>query len=109
MACVCVPPFLRTYITAQAQNLERSWLGTPAARLPVNLARYGQLKSWLDPQAERALLQQTSALRLSPTTETGTDFGFEWPEFRTVNEVIIQFDGKVPDAATVFVEYWDSD
>jgi hypothetical protein len=103
LACVCVPPLLRTYITAQAQNTERSWLGAPAAGLPVNLARYGQLRSWLDPQTGRALLRQTGALRVAP----GADFGFEWPEFRTVNEVMIQFADKVPDAASVSVEYWD--
>ncbi len=115
LACLCTPPLLREHLTAQAENSQCCWLGKPSAGQVVNLARYGQLKSWLNPQSAIAFQQASGKLSLMPPRADQTkadlgaqaDLGVEWPEFRTVHEVSIQFATSPPDPATIFLEYWN--
>ena len=109
LACLCTPPLLRDHIIAQAPNLQCCWLGKPSAGQVVNLARYGQIKSWLNPQSAITAQQPsgTLSLRVSQGNQTQADIGVEWPEFRTVREVMIQFATNPPDAATIYLEYWN--
>jgi hypothetical protein len=109
LACLCTPPLLREHITGQTQNSHCCWLGEPSAGQVVNLARCGQLRSWLSSKIPSNFQQQSSILRLSPSpgNELQADVGFEWPEFRTVHEVMVRLASKPPDAATIFLEYWD--
>ena len=109
IACICTPPLLREYVTGQALNSQCCWLGEPSAGGVVNLARYGQIKSWLNPESPSTYRQQSSVGRfLSPReNRSEADIGFEWSEFRTVHEVIIRFVKNPPDVASLFLEYWD--
>jgi hypothetical protein len=107
LACLCTPPLLRQRITAQAQNWQ--WLGKPSAGQVVNLARCGQIKSWLSSKIPGNFQPQSSVLRVSasPGKELQADVGFEWPEFRTMKEVMVRFASTPPDPKTLFLEYWD--
>jgi hypothetical protein len=109
LGCVCTPPLLRADLAALAQNAQRSWLGRASAGQAVNLARYGQLKSWLNPDVVSSLPEKSGALPLSSLHGNGSqaDVGFEWPEFRTGREVMIRFAANPPDDAKVFLEYWN--
>ncbi|MEO6965712.1 MAG: hypothetical protein ABI076_07410, partial [Acidobacteriaceae bacterium] len=109
LGCVCTPPLLRAHLAALAQSSQRSWLGKAASGQTVNLARYGQFQSWVNPDGVNGLHERAEAFPLSSLRGKGydADFGFEWPEFRTVREVMIRFAATPPDAAKVFLEYWD--
>jgi hypothetical protein len=82
---------------------------------PVDLARYAEAKSWLSPEAT-PLLQaawqgmQATPLKLAnlPWKDNEFDLGVEWPEFRTVNKVVIRYAGrdKAPRPERQFLEYW---
>jgi hypothetical protein len=109
LACLSTPPLLREYITAQAQNSQCCWLGKPSAGQVVNLARCGQIRSWLNPEIAGGLQQQSGILRLISPQDNKllADIGFEWPEFRTVREVMIRFAANPPEESALFLEYWD--
>jgi hypothetical protein len=87
-----------------------------AAGQSVNLARYGETKSWLHPEAasvlsSRSWLDDDSATALDlaalPGDQTQTDLGVEWPEFRTVQKVVIRYSrGKAPRRGDQFLEHW---
>ena len=91
---------------AQTLSERPSWLGTPKAGDLVNLARYGELKSWLNPAA--AFLSNHNSLSFATTgsKENESDAGVEWPEFRTVNQIVLRFAGVAPDPGPVFLEFW---
>src|SRR5579875_2510919 len=84
---------------------------------PVNLASYGELKSWLNPAAT-PLLQahsiarpgSSSTLQVAslPGKEGETDLGIEWPEFRTIDRVVIQYASaeSSPAIGKQLLEYW---
>jgi len=103
------PPLLREYVSGQAQNHDYAWLGKPSAGEVLNLARYGQLKSWLNPEGITMLRPQSDILRLTAPRDNNlqADVGFEWPEFRTVQEVIIGLQAGQSGIAELFLEYWD--
>ncbi len=106
---VCLPPFLRAHLSAVAQNANRSWLGTAAPGQVVNLAQCGELKSWLNPGSIAGHVGEQANLRLAPpgAGSAQADFGFEWPEFRTVQEVLLRFGANPPDPGKVYLEFWD--
>ncbi len=85
---------------------------------PVNLARFGEFQSWINPEATPALQQGFSrdqstdtSLRIAALPGKGpeSDIGVEWPEFRTINKVVVRFPAqeKAPAKGTLFLESWD--
>ncbi|MGH9325531.1 MAG: hypothetical protein ACRD2B_02395, partial [Terriglobia bacterium] len=94
-----------------------SGLDALAVGQPVNLASYGELQSWLSPPATPLLRAHpitsavsTAALHLASLPWPGgeCDVGVEWPEFRTIDKVVVQYAAadKAPAVANQFVEYW---
>ncbi|HUZ47506.1 MAG TPA: hypothetical protein VMW54_12795 [Terriglobia bacterium] len=84
---------------------------------PVDLAACGEIQSWISPEAtpqlEAASITSRAAgsllnLATMPWKQSEFDVGVEWPEFRTVERVVVQFasDGKVPNLGKTFLEYW---
>ncbi len=106
---LCTTYLLRECVQAQAVPLAESWLGKASAGDVVNLARYGQLKSWLSLESATILRADSDVLRLSPTHggKEPVDIGVEWPEFRTVDQVAVQFAEHLPEPAGIYLEYWD--
>jgi hypothetical protein len=96
-------------VNARALDSKRGWLGASQPQDLVNLARYGEWKSWLNPERSAGFSKAAETLRLSATGSGGSesDAGVEWAEFRTVNEIVIRFAGETPDSSTVFLQYWD--
>jgi len=83
---------------------------------PCNLALFGEMQSWLSPEATPLLQKQMAemaagALRLAelPWKDSEFDIGVEWPEFRTVDQVVIRFtrEDRSPQRGKQFVEFWD--
>lgn len=94
-----------------------SGLNAVAAGQPVNLASYGELQSWLSPSATPLLQRHPiasaisgAALNLSnlPWPDGEIDIGVEWPEFRTIDKIVVQYTAvdKAPAIGKQFVEYW---
>lgn len=84
----------------------------------ANLAGFGELKSWINPELTPLLPREivlgrspARVLRLSDLTWKGSEFdvGVEWPEFRTIEKVVIRFagEGKAPRRGKAFLEYWN--
>jgi len=84
---------------------------------PVNLAAYGELQSWLNPEATptleaHSITRGTSGTILNlatmPWKQSEFDVGVEWPEFRTVERVVVQYESedKIPSPGKQFLEYW---
>ena len=114
---------------ATAKMGTRSTDGAPSQALPhgvdeslegktVNLARFGELQSWINPEAtpylQKALPYGHSngtPLRLAalPSKTSEFDVGFEWPEFRAINKVVARFASteSAPSVSTLFLESWD--
>ena len=100
---------------AQEQTAAPGWTASAVGQ-PVNLARYGEAKSWLNPGKAEALgskawLDENSQTALEVgdlASGTGeTDVGVEWPEFRTVEKIVIQYaPGKSPQHGQQFIEHW---
>jgi hypothetical protein len=102
-----LPSFART----APADLEKWMVGTAA-----NLALFGEIQSWLSPEATprlsaRAGHEASAALRLAEMSWKNSEFdvGVEWPEFRSVDRVVIRFaDAKSsPNRGRQFVEFWD--
>src|SRR5208282_5587382 len=83
---------------------------------PSNLALFGEIQSWLSPEATPALVKHIppsggGPLRLAdvPWKESEFDLGVEWPEFRTVNTLAVRFaaEGKAPRPGNLVVEFWE--
>jgi len=85
---------------------------------PANLARFGEFQSWINPEATPALQRQfargqstETPLRMAALPGKGpeSDIGVEWPEFRTVNKVVVRFAAqeKAPRKGALFLEFWD--
>jgi hypothetical protein len=84
---------------------------------PSDLARFGVLQSWISPESTR-LIQKSlgyganarGVLKLFdfPWRDEQFDLGVEWPEFRTVDKVVLKFvaDHTIPANAFARVEYW---
>src|SRR5277367_2753865 len=84
---------------------------------PADLASFGDLQSWISPESTH-LIQKSlgnganarGVLKLSdfPWREEQFDLGVEWPEFRTVDKVVLKFvtDHTIPANAFARVEYW---
>jgi hypothetical protein len=96
----------------QGSSAAADWAGQP-----VNLARYGDPKSWLHPEAGKALASGTwldenagTSLNLADLGAAGqpeVDLGVEWPEFRTVEKILIRYaGGKAPRHGQQYVEHW---
>jgi len=82
---------------------------------PVNLARYAEVKSWLSPEATPQLQAAWRGMHATPLKlanllwkDNEFDLGVEWPEFRTVNKVVIRYAerDKAPRPGRQFLEYW---
>jgi hypothetical protein len=91
-------------------------LNESSAGKPSDLARFGEMQSWLNPEAtpllqERMAQKEDASWRLAemPGRNSQFDLGVEWPEFRTVDQVVIRFAGvdRSPKRGTLFVEFWD--
>lgn len=83
---------------------------------PCNLALFGELQSWLSPEATPLLKKRMAAfaagalkLQEFPWKDSEFDLGVEWPEFRTVDRVVIQFtrEDRSPERGKQFVEFWN--
>ena len=82
---------------------------------PVDLARLGAARSWISPDSSGAIRKfwaspesSGETLRLSQLSGDGPiDIGVEWPEFRTVNKIVIGFAGNIPAAHMVTLQYWN--
>lgn len=81
---------------------------------PVNLAAFGELKSWLSPQIDSHLQAhpittgatgEILSLANVPWPEGRFDFGVEWPEYRTIDKIVVVYD-KAPAVGKQLVEYW---
>src|SRR5579884_3708918 len=92
-------------------------LGALQPGQPVNLATYGEIKSWLNPAATPLLQAHSiahpgfsSTLRIAslPGKEGEVDLGIEWPEFRTIDRVVIQYASveSAPVIGKQLLEYW---
>ena len=82
---------------------------------PVDLARYAEAKSWLSPEAAPHLQAAWQGMPVTPLKlatlpwkDNEFDVGVEWPEFRTIDKVVIRFAGedKAPRPERQFLEYW---
>ncbi len=100
---------------AQQSSGAQSWIASAAGQ-PVNLARCGAAKSWSHPSATKALAASTwldedaaTSLDLADIAAGPgeADAGVEWPEFRTVEKIVIRFaPGKSPKPGQQYVEHW---
>jgi hypothetical protein len=84
------------YSTARHTALDASAVGRQ-----VNLAAYGEAKSWLGSEtlvSSRDWLDDDprTALKIAdlPSNSSQIDIGVEWPEFRTVEQVAIRYSGE---------------
>jgi len=84
---------------------------------PVDLATCGELQSWMSPEATPSLESHSIAggpggviLNLAPMPwkQSEFDVGVEWPEFRTIEKVVIRYaaEDKTPSPGKQFLEYW---
>ena len=82
---------------------------------PVNLAAFGLLQSWLNPEASPLLRKQLGGTAGSapgllqlPWKDSESDLGIEWPEFRTIDNIVVRFTGPggVPEVGRTYIEYW---
>ncbi len=84
---------------------------------PVNLASFGELQSWISPDISPRLPkvlteigEKHDALKLAemPWRDSEFDVGVEWPEFRTMDKVVVRFSGeeRVPARGRAYLEYW---
>ena len=74
-------------------NLDESAVGQP-----VNLFRYGEIQSWLNPEITpllrsrlRGVGRDRAVLKPSELPWKGSEFdiGVEWLEFRTINRIVV--------------------
>jgi hypothetical protein len=83
----------------------------------VDLTSLGNLRSWTNAEASpliQKLLSSTGKskelLRLSELPDSGDqwDVGVEWPEFRTIDKVVIRFSvsDRAAQADTTLIQYW---
>lgn len=82
-----------------------SWLPPGSVDEPVNLARCGTLRSWISPGADLPGTQNSLRVSALSWKQSEADIGIEWPEFRTITEVVVQFSGE-PNGGLVYLEYW---
>jgi hypothetical protein len=77
---------------------------------------FGEMQSWLSPEATPLLQRQISQIAAGPVKlaeltwkDSELDIGVEWPEFRTVNQLVIRFSSvdSSPRRGRQFVEFWD--
>jgi hypothetical protein len=82
---------------------------------PVDLASLGALQSWTSPESAQLIQKWLAAdpqgvLKLLefPWREEQFDIGVEWPEFRSVDKVVLKFatEQRVPAHGFARVEYW---
>jgi hypothetical protein len=98
------------YSTARHTALDASAVGRQ-----VNLAAYGEAKSWLGSEtlvSSRDWLDDDprTALKIAdlPSNSSQIDIGVEWPEFRTVEQVAIRYSGEqaAPRRGRQILEFW---
>lgn len=97
------------------QNLRTGFDETLVGK-PCNLAMFGEMQSWLSPEATPLLQKQVSQTAAGPVKlaelpweDSELDIGVEWPEFRTVNQMVIRYSSvdSSPCRGRQFVEFWD--
>jgi hypothetical protein len=102
---------VRSPVPDQTASLDEGLVGKPS-----NLALFGEMQSWLSPEATPALQRQmpqvgAAPLRLAelPWKDSELDLGVEWAEFRTINTLVVRFaaEDKAPPIERQFVEFWD--
>ncbi len=120
--------FLSNFAAATALSGSKLlWGGAPLAAnvdldgsmagKPVDLAACGELQSWISPEAtpgiEAALITGAAKgnllnLAAMPWKQSEFDVGVEWPEFRTVERVVVRFasQDQVSNLGKTFLEYW---
>jgi hypothetical protein len=108
-------PLLRGWTSGSASPEEqRLGFDESVVGQPVNVALFGDLNSWINPDAAPHLREVFAGfrnpLRLADMPWTGAEFdvGVEWPEFRTIDKVVVQYAGanKAPKPGTQYLEYW---
>ncbi|MDQ2949526.1 MAG: hypothetical protein M3Y27_26910, partial [Acidobacteriota bacterium] len=96
-------------------DARHSRLDSSAAGQRVNLAAYGDAKSWAGSEssiASRAWLDSDprTALKIAdlPSNDSETDLGVEWPEFRTIEQVVVRYaaEDKAPNRGRQILEFW---
>ena len=102
-------------VSKPIQNLRAGFDETLVGK-PCNLAMFGEMQSWLSPEATPLLQRQVSqapaeSVKLAelPWQDSELDIGVEWPEFRTVSQMVVRFssvDGS-PRRGRQFVEFWE--
>jgi hypothetical protein len=113
----CVPAaFPFAYRGWGQTGARHSRLDASAAGQRVNLAAYGEAKSWVSSEssvASRAWLDDDpqTALKITdlPSKDSEVDLGVEWPEFRTIEQVVIRYtaEDKAPHRGRQILEYWN--
>jgi hypothetical protein len=97
------------------QNLRAGFDETLVGK-PCNLAMFGEMQSWISPEATPLLQKQVYQaaawpVRLAelPWKDSELDIGVEWAEFRTVNQMVIRFSSldNSPRRGRQWVEFWD--
>ncbi len=92
-------------------SLDESLVGKPC-----NLAAFGEMQSWLSPEATPLLLNRVSQAAAGPIklgdlpwTNSELDIGVEWPEFRTVSQLVVRFTSveSSPQRGRQWAEFWD--
>jgi hypothetical protein len=115
-SCVLAAPQLKLQSLWSGRGLAIPWLPSPEASAvgrPVNIARFGELKSWLSPQVRLLPTQlwgaQPTAVRLAevPWKDDEFDLGVEWPEYRAVDKIVVRFVGQPASLDKCFLERWD--
>ncbi len=93
------------------EGLDETLVGKPS-----NLALFGEIQSWLSPEATPALQKHIPAtgagpLRLAevPWKDSQFDLGVEWPEFRTVNTLAVSFaaEDTTPRRDNLTIDFWE--
>jgi hypothetical protein len=100
--------------SSEPRNLAK--LDQSMAGQSVNLALFGDVQSWLNPDQgptvqEHLGLNGSGRLRLAELKSkiSEFDFGVAWPEFRTINRLVVRFAAadKCPQRGRQYVEFWD--
>ncbi len=84
---------------------------------PVDLASSGELRSWISPGVTPFLESHSITagkkgtildLASVPWNRSEFDVGVQWPEFRTVEKVVVQYasEAKVPALGKLYLECW---
>jgi len=100
---------LQSFVLSQIVNA-----GAVEVNKPVNIARYGELRSWENPDVEIVRDQlwgkASTGFRVREAywKDNQFDLGVEWPEYRPINKIVLHFgSGEAPSPEKCFLERWE--